>query len=252
MLDINEEGPEFHSVTAPPAASAEIPQFATAEYAHIPGTERCQICGNLIPAEYYRINGRMACANCAQQSMAGQPTDSHVAFGRSLFFGAGAALVGLAVYATVVIITHWTIGYLALGVGWLVAKAMMKGSNGFGGRRYQIAAVLLTYAAISLSAIPIGVSYAVKHGADHPKSAHVSQNPFPEDDSRPKSASHVGLGAAMGGLLLLGIASPFMALSTPASGAIGLFILFIGLRIAWQLTGAKPLAVDGPYSGQTV
>ena len=60
------------------------------------------------------------------------------------------------VYATFTIVTICTIGYIALAVGWLVAKAIMKGSNGIGGRRYQVAAVLLTYAAISLAAVPIG------------------------------------------------------------------------------------------------
>ena len=38
-----------------------------------------------------------------------------------------------------------------------IEKAIMKGTNGIGGRRYQIAAVALTYAAVSLSAIPIGI-----------------------------------------------------------------------------------------------
>ena len=72
-------------------------------------------------------------------------------------------MLGLILYATVVIVTGWSIGYLALAVGWLVAKGIMKGSNGMGGRRYQIAAVLLTYASISMAAIPIGLAYFAKH-----------------------------------------------------------------------------------------
>jgi hypothetical protein len=36
-----------------------------------------------------------------------------------------------------------------------VGKGIQKGSNGLGGRRYKIAAVALTYAAISFSAIPV-------------------------------------------------------------------------------------------------
>jgi len=47
---------------------------------------------------------------------------------------------------------------------------------------------------------------------------------------------------------MIGLASPFLALTNPVQGAIGLFILFIGLRIAWQLTQARSLSVDGPYS----
>src|SRR5579864_7686803 len=153
--------PDDQQATAPvpsPAATPDIPQFSTAEYANVPGTERCRICGNVIAGEYYRVNTQMACSKCAGEAKQGQPTDSHAAFARGLLLGAGAAVLGLILYATVVIVTGWSIGYLALAVGWLVAKGIMKGSNGMGGRRYQIAAVVLTYAAISLAAVPVWIS----------------------------------------------------------------------------------------------
>ena len=234
-------------------AVSDAPQFSTAEYAHIPGSERCRVCSNLIPGEYYRLNGQMVCATCAAQMRAGQPVDSHAAFVRGLLLGIGAAIVGLVVYATFTIVTHLYIGYIALGVGWLVAKAIMKGSNGIGGRRYQIAAVLLTYAAISTAAIPIGLSYSIRQ---HRAAVHkpASENPFPED-SKPAQSSPapsprppIHVGALLGQLILLGLASPFLELRDPFHGAIGLFILFIGLRIAWQITRAHALSVDGPYS----
>jgi hypothetical protein len=252
MLDLNKEGPEFHSVVTSPAA-AGLPQFATAEYAHIPGTERCQICGNLIPGEYYRINNLMACVNCATQASAGRPMDSHAAFVRGLLLGTGAAVLGLAVYAAFTIVTHIYLGYLALGVGWLVATAIMKGSGGIGGRRYQIAAVLLTYAAISMAAVPIGISLAIQHhrqAASHTVSSDTSpQNPTPgtiqPSASGPKMK--IGLGPLIAKFAIMGLASPFLELSSPIQGAIALLILFIGLRIAWQLTGAKTLPIEGPY-----
>ena len=50
-------------------------------------------------------------------------------------------------------------------------------------------------------------------------------------------------------LVVYGIASPFLGFSrSPGSAAIGLFILFIGIRIAWTLTRAKALPITGPYS----
>jgi hypothetical protein len=125
MLGLNSNDPT-------PAPPSDVPQFATAEYAHVPGTERCRICGNLIAGEYYRVNSQMACAKCATEARDGQPADSHAAFLRALLLGAGAAVLGLIVYSSFAIITGWTIGYIALLVGWLVAKAMMKGSNGMG------------------------------------------------------------------------------------------------------------------------
>src|SRR5579863_100630 len=79
--------PDDQPLTAPvrsPAASPDIPQFSTAEYAHIPGTERCRICGNLVSGEYYRVNSQMACGKCAHEAKEGQPSDSHAAFARGL------------------------------------------------------------------------------------------------------------------------------------------------------------------------
>ena len=49
-------------------------------------------------------------------------------------------------------------------------------------------------------------------------------------------------------LFFIGLASPFLALRDPGSGLIGLVILFVGLSIAFRMTAAKPLDVDGPYS----
>jgi hypothetical protein len=254
MPDYNQSPSELASS----AASQPIPQFSTAEYSHIPGTERCGICGNLISGAYYRVNSLMACETCARQATEGQPNDSHSAFARGLLLGIGAALVGLIGYATFTIVTGWFLGYIALGVGWFVAKAIMKGSNGIGGRRYQVAAVILTYAAISLASIPILISYGVKHRADRTRQSTSATEPQPSvsssDDaqsSRPRAstaARKIDWTAAVGQLALWGLASPFLQLRDPLHGAIGLFILFIGLRIAWQLTRAKALSVDGPYS----
>lgn len=234
------------SAITPPHELSGIPQFTTAEYV---GTEHCRICNRLLDAEYYHVNGQMACKICALQASEGQPSDSHAAFMRGLLLGIGGAVIGLVLYSTVAIVTGWTIGYLGLAVGWLVGKGMIKGSNGIGGRRYQIVAVLLTYAAISMAAIPVGISYAIKH--QH-ATASKQANPFPgsipssQPAPRPKTEIHVG--ALLGQRALWGLASPFLEFTgNVGSAAIGLFILFIGLRIAWTMTGAKPLAVDGPY-----
>jgi len=240
-----------------PALGADVPQFATAEYAHIPGTERCRICSSFISGEYYRVNNQMACAKCAGEAREGQPSDSHASFARALLLGAGAALIGLILYAAFTITTSFYFGYIALGVGWLVAKAMLKGSNGIGGRRYQIAAVLLTYTAISMAAVPIGIAGAIKHQKEKTTvvtpagSADSSTNTGSVQDASRENASGPS-GGGLGGLLLqllfLGLASPFMELQDPVHGLIGLVILFVGLRIAFQLTAARALDVDGPHN----
>ena len=67
--------------------------------------------------------------------------DNHAAFVRALAYGIGAAVAGLVGYALIAILLQgWVISYMSIGVGWIVGTAMIKGSNGVGGRRYQIAA----------------------------------------------------------------------------------------------------------------
>ena len=54
--------------------------------------------------------------------------------------------------------------------------------------------------------------------------------------------------SAMGTLMLLGLVSPFLEFSSNPLGAmIGLVILFIGMQFAWQMTGARPLQIFGPF-----
>jgi uncharacterized protein (DUF983 family) len=211
-----------------PVTGLPVPQFSTAEYAHIPGTERCRVCGNFISGEYYRANGQMVCSVCGFQLRSGQPADSHAAFVRGLALGIGAAIVGLVVYSAFTIITHIYLGYLAVGVGWLIGKAIMKGSNGIGGRHYQITAVALTYFSISLAEVPIFIS-AVMH---NPK-FHISVGRL--------------IAVAWPTLLWRGLASPFLNLAQPFQGALGLLILFVGIRFAWQFTAARALPIDGPF-----
>ncbi|HMK24319.1 MAG TPA: hypothetical protein VK466_18455 [Terriglobales bacterium] len=107
------------------------------------------------------------------------PNGSYATFVRALLFGAGAAVLGLVLYTTFGILMGVVAGYLSLGVGYLVGKAMMIGSRGVGGRRYQVAAVLFTHAAVSLSAIPISVGYQIKHTP-----AALRQMPWQTPDER--------------------------------------------------------------------
>jgi hypothetical protein len=41
--------------------------------------------------------------------------------------------------------------------------------------------------------------------------------------------------------------APFLALTSGVSGIISLFIIFIGLKQAWRLTGRSEIPVMGPY-----
>jgi hypothetical protein len=233
-------------------SDANTPQFNTAEYAGQPGSDRCQFCQQPITSRYYRVNNRMACPACTEKAAHAVPQDSHAAFMRALLFGTGAAIAGLALYATVEIATGWIIGYVSLAVGWMVGKAMMAGSKGLGGRRYQIAAVLLTYAAVSMAAIPVIISHAVEQRKAS-RQAQTEQPSSSDGDSsqpdQPRAKPRVNLLAALAQLAFIGLASPFLELQDPLHGLLGLFILSIGIRIAWQITaGTRASGILGPFS----
>src|SRR5271170_469995 len=152
------------------------PQFGTAEYPSAPGTDTCKSCKQAITGRYYRINGSLACERCTEQVKTQIPKDSHSAFVRGLAFGIGGAILGLILYSGFGILTGIVIGYISLAVGFIVGKAIRFGSGGIGGRRYQIAAGLLTYAAVSMAAVPIGISMAIKDKKIEPP-ARVQQSP---------------------------------------------------------------------------
>lgn len=240
------------------------PQFSTAEYAATPGSERCKSCNQTLGSQYYRVNGALTCAYCAEQTKLRLPVDTHSTFARGLAFGIGGAIVGLVIYSAFGIITGLVIGYVSLAVGYIVGKAMMKGSNGIGGRRYQIAAVLLTYSAVSMSAVPIGISQFIKqqkaqqqslvrHAPAGGAQSNSASNAEPAADAEePSQASapkkpRPSLGAALGMLAIAGLTSPFLELQDPLHGAIGLIILFVGIRIAWSITAGAKVDILGPF-----
>jgi len=229
------------------------PQFGTAEYVGAPGGDHCQFCHQPIGASYYRVNNAMTCSSCADRISREQAPDTHGAFIRAILFGIGAAILGMALYATFEIMTGIIIGYAAIAVGWIVGKAMIAGSKGVGGRRYQIAAVLLTYAAVSTAAIPVWIHYAGHHHADVKQSASkTTTSPQGDADAQDLQGSapsdRPSFVAAIGTLVGLGLASPFIELfSDPFSGLIGLVILFFGIQFAWRFTAARAPAIEGPF-----
>jgi hypothetical protein len=186
------------------------PQFATAEYVGTAGGDHCQYCHQLIGTTYYLANATMTCPSCADRLR-----NRAAAFGRAVLFGIGAAALGLALYAAFMILTHISIGYASLAVGWMVAKAMVKGSGGITGRRYQVVAGILTYAACTLARIPVWI-YQM------PERRSVFFTDIPHT-----------------------LLFPFLRL---ADDPVGLIILCVGVSIAVRLTAPKAFTIDGPYA----
>ncbi|HEY2677356.1 MAG TPA: hypothetical protein VGI65_10325 [Steroidobacteraceae bacterium] len=220
--------------------SSGVPQFATAEYSSPSGAAACKSCGKPIIGAQYRVNGAPVCASCARAIKDKSPKDTHAAFVRGVLFGVGAAILGLAIYVAFALATGLIAGIVSLAVGFIVGKAILMGSGGVGGRRYQIAAVLLTYMAVSLAAVPIAIS-------QHMKQKNAQQATQSSQSATP-AAPKIGALKALGVLTMVGLASPFLGLSNPMQGVIGLIILFVGIRIAWRMTAAKPINIVGPIS----
>jgi hypothetical protein len=238
------------------------PQFGTAEYAAKPGANRCQFCQQPLTGTYYRVNAGVACPGCAEKMRGEISADEHAAFVRALTYGVGAAVAGLIGYVVIAILLQgWVISYMSIGVGWIVGTAMMKGSNGMGGRRYQIAAALLTYAAVSLAAIPIGIHFAnegkkqrqtqQQELADEQRQLEQESGHRPVEPQPAPGAQRppVSLGTWLGRVTLIGLASPFIQLAnSPGWGAMGLLILFFGIRIAWRIAEGRPVGIYGPFA----
>jgi hypothetical protein len=250
------------------------PQFEKADFGDQP-KDACIKCNQAIVGSYYRRNGAMLCPSCAnilQHEASQQPSGN---FTRALLFGMGGALIGVILYSAVGIITGLEIGYVSLAVGYIIAKAMLKGSGGIGGRKYQVAALILTYMAVSMSAVPIGLHALSKQQNEGAKvetsstATQAAEQPTdaaePAEDSQAAETAETqptaqeakqqlapSLAAFLAAILLLagvGLISPFLGLTDGVSGVIGLVILFVGLNIAWRMTaGGEAPAIEGPYT----
>ena len=148
-------------------------------------------------------------------------------FARAILFGIGGALLGAVLDGGFLALTHFNIGYLALVVAWLVAKAMTIGSRNQGGLYYQVTAVVLTY--LSVAAAHSGLIYWQVHTEQHlylPLNLHNLLQ-----------------------LAKLGLIFPITRFQESGiSALIGLFILYIGMRAAWRMTSGIPGAVRHPFA----
>jgi hypothetical protein len=92
------------------------------------------------------------------------------------------------------------------------------------------------------------------HSAGQRRASHqqIEQSSSPDGDSQPdqpRSRPQMNLFAALGRFALLGLASPFLELQDGIQGLLGLFILSIGIRIAWKITaGIGSSGIIGPFS----
>lgn len=134
-------------------------------------------------------------------------------FLRSILYGLVGAAIGAVIYAVFVGVTGWSIGYVAILVGFIIGKLMMMGSVDRGGEKYQFVAVVLTYLSVA--------------------AAHALVLWYFGEQGRPVPVNmDLVIGLARYGLLF-----PILhVIASPGYGVIGLIILFVGMRAAWRMT----------------
>ena len=213
--------------------------------------EQCGYCGRGLETEYYTLQNRTSCGVCVENVQAAFPPDTHKAFTRALLWGIPAAILGMIGYAAFEILTGIEIGFVAIGVGWLIGRAMLRGGGGVRGRRYQWAAALLTYAAVSMAFIPMVVSQQIKEQRARTVATKIADGSGKEPASEKaadKSERHGWL-YSVGLVLGLGLISPFYMLFVSfGSGALGLLILFWGMQYAWKAMAMPKVELEGPFA----
>ena len=181
--------------------------------------------------------------------------------------GSLAAIVGAILYYAVGRLTNINFSLVAIVVGFLVGKAVRKGTGNRGGLLYQFLALFLTYSSIAAMNLPLLIEELVNEeqqkeavqvanekagpaakadadAADGEANANAKA-PAPDAEVKPDpDAPTMSMGQLVLALLLLTYSLPvFMAIASPISGLIYAF----GLWEAWRLNKGIRLVFNGPY-----
>lgn len=217
---------------ASPAASPDAPlQFERAEFTEPRAAPKCALCQRAITGTYFEANGQLLCPACkdaVEASMAGGSKSGR--FFRALAFGTGAAIAGAVLYFGVSALTGYNLGLIAIAVGWGVGAAVRKGSDGRGGRFYQVLAVLLTYLSVCGSLAP-----DVYEGFSSASDAEATDGAAPEE-------MPVVFRVIVSGILSLA-APVLVGMESPIS----LLIYGFALWEAWRRNTRAVLKIDGPF-----
>ena len=117
----------------------------------------CQLCKADIPEGHQvEVQGKgrsglnsIICANCAsgiEQQLQAETENPNLVL--AVLAGLAAAVAGTLVWYGVVVITNTQLGFVAVGVGWLVAMAVVFGSGRKRGRALQAISVVITLVAL--------------------------------------------------------------------------------------------------------
>lgn len=229
----------------------------------------CAACRTSIETTYFEVNGSILCRLCrARAESAAEKPRGIVPFLIATIYGLGAGVVGAIIYYAVIAITNFEIGIVAILIGYMVGYAVHKGAGLRGSRRFQVLAVALTYLSIALAYAPLvfnqaaGTARSAKDaraatasGTSGTTVATVATETVPTaaaaTEAGPAAREKVsGRRAFLSLVLLAAFIAALPVISVFGSlplGLISAFIIFIGMKQAWKMTGAPSLQVLGPY-----
>jgi hypothetical protein len=234
------------------AMSTDI-QFEKAQFT---GGNHCVTCQTPLQHSYFRLNDATLCPNCAEKARCDHQLEENQASGlpRGILFGLGAAAAGSILYGGVALLTGYEFALIAIAIGWMVGRAMIRGTRGRGGRRLQVAAVLITYLSITGGYIPAIVQEIMKSSTSSNTSSALSSDSASTTTAEAQApAGPIGTKDVLlfvGFLLGFAAIVPFLSV-TSISGLIGIFIIFVGLSKAWKETEQQPFAISGPFPFET-
>jgi hypothetical protein len=230
----------------------------------------CAACSADVTTSYYEVNGAVMCLSCRAKVRAQLTGGSGSArFAKAVAFGLAAAAVGSALYYAVLALTGYEIGLVAIVVGFLVGRAVNLGSQGRGGRAYQVLAVGLTYFAIVTTYIPMIIKSAreqVAVTADSTAQKATSDSTALAAASVPANAQaelqgaattapngveaparKVSVGHALIGIAVLLAFAAAVPILAGFENIIGMLIIGFALFEAWRQNQRVQLAITGPY-----
>jgi hypothetical protein len=219
----------------------------------------CKACGTGIRTEYFSWNGAPLCDTCKTTlETARRAAKRWSTFGRAVAFGIGATIAGAILYYAVLAITKLEIGLIAIVIGYMVGYSVRRGSRGWGGRRFQVLALVLTYYAVGLAYFPIVIQSAresaatkaatASSGAKRSVSPAVTSVDAAAEPPAPQRVGALAAIAGVGVILAFCAALPVLSvIGSFPSGLISAAIIGFGMRQAWRMTAPLPIEVTGPY-----
>ena len=167
---------------------------------------------------------------------------------KALLMGSGAALLGALIHFSVLHFLQINAALVTILMGWLVGKAVRKGSGGRGGWRYQVMALLLTYLSIAMAYVPLLIGELRSARTQDPVATEQVAADSTNNDSaaQPAAAQQAEVAASPTEADAEEITEPAVA-PAPLNG-VGLIVVFLGMVVGLLFSLPVIIGMDSPLS----